>query len=399
TVNDGTRTYTVTPSSGTFGTDGIYVAMLPVTQQEVILIAETDSQNYGFGGKLITLEQGKFYTNLAIPMLKAYDLSAGNVSTTENAFIYQSDAAATANKVALNVCTAIISNLNIETDGNPGIACSGDVTLTLSGSSRVLISSGNPAIRAGDEGTTLNIQGSGSLSATGGSNAAGIGNGYFNSTCGDITISGGTVTATGGDSAAGIGSGNYGTCGNITISGGTVTATGGGNAAGIGSGWNDTCGAITISGGTVTATGGWCGAGIGSGGGGTCGDITISEGTVTATGEGYGAGIGSGDHGTCGDITISEGTVTATGGDYGVGIGSGWNGKFSSITITSGITSVTATMGRGSETVPIGKGKEDAGSGDVTIDGVENPSARASLTNLNWSVNGNTWTLTPITTP
>ena len=45
-------------------------------------------------------------------------------------------------------------------------------------------------------------------------------------------------------------------CGNITITGGTITATGGENAAGIGSGQNDNCGTITITDGVtkVTAT-------------------------------------------------------------------------------------------------------------------------------------------------
>lgn len=68
TVSDGTNTYTVTPTSGTFGTTGIYVAMLPVTSQVVSLTAETATQNYVYPGKSVTLEVGKLYTNLAIPM-------------------------------------------------------------------------------------------------------------------------------------------------------------------------------------------------------------------------------------------------------------------------------------------------------------------------------------------
>ena len=46
----------------------------------------------------------------------------------------------------------------------------------------------------------------------------------------------GTLTATGGMGAAGIGGGSRGSGGNITISGGSVTATGGGSAAGVGKG-------------------------------------------------------------------------------------------------------------------------------------------------------------------
>ena len=71
------------------------------------------------------------------------------------------------------------------------------------------------------------------MTAYGAVRAAGIGSGgtsgYKPSGCGDIIITGGTVKATGGKYAAGIGSGakngsdSY--CSNITITGGTITAT------------------------------------------------------------------------------------------------------------------------------------------------------------------------------
>ena len=97
---------------------------------------------------------------------------------------------------------------------------------------------------------SIEIQG-GTVTATGNDFAAGIGTGHGNemedfdydpetgestpngnffyniSTCGTITISGGTVVATGGAFAAGIGTGQIGNCGNITITSGVtrVTAT------------------------------------------------------------------------------------------------------------------------------------------------------------------------------
>lgn len=93
---------------------------------------------------------------------------------------------------------------------------------------------------------------------------------------GAITISGGTVTAIMSDYyAPGIGSGKTrSTCGNITIKGGTVEATGGQKAAGIGTGYGayklvSTCGAITITTGVtkVKATMGYQGKhSIGAGG-------------------------------------------------------------------------------------------------------------------------------------
>ena len=93
----------------------------------------------------------------------------------------------------------------------------------------------------------------GSLTATGGNNAAGIGGG-FQGNGENITITGGTVTATGGFSAAGIGGGREGKGENITITGGTVNATSN-DGAGIGGGLNGIGSKITVSGAAhVTAT-------------------------------------------------------------------------------------------------------------------------------------------------
>ena len=198
--------------------------------------------------------------------------------------------------------------------------------------------------------------GIGSLKATGGQYAAGIGNGGYYGNGGNrsgenITITGGTVTATGGWGGAGIGGGYYGSGKNITIKGGTVTATGGDEGAGIGGGYYYGNGEnIKITDGTVNATGGWGGAGIGGGDGGYGGygngkNITITDGTVTATGGIHGAGIGGGDSGIGENITITDGTVTATGGIYGAGIGGGVNASGSNVTV-SGAAQVTATAGK-----------------------------------------------------
>jgi hypothetical protein len=89
-------------------------------------------------------------------------------------------------------------------------------------------------------------------------------NTYVNNITGNITINGGTVHATGGFCAAGIGGGATGTVKAITITGGNVTASAGKNgAAAIGNGYNGTvqqedkltCATISITGGTVTANG------------------------------------------------------------------------------------------------------------------------------------------------
>ena len=101
-----------------------------------------------------------------------------------------------------------------------GITCKGNATINLYGGSINNINSssdGYPGIQAGPSGNTLTIQGTGSLSAQGGSNAAGIGGGN-EITCGNISLLGGQISACGGDNAPGIGSGQSGSCGDINIS-------------------------------------------------------------------------------------------------------------------------------------------------------------------------------------
>ena len=187
-----------------------------------------------------------------------------------------------------------------------GIVCNGSATITLVGTNSVTGASDKAGIQAGGSGTTLTINGDGSLTVTDGSGyntyqgSAGIGASYgasssSKSICGNITINGGTINATGGYGAAGIGAaGPYSECGNILITGGTVTATGGSYAAGIGTG----CG---YSLGTKSSI---------------CGNITITCGTISATKSGSGAShsIGIGKYGTCGTVTIGgvEGYISTS---------------------------------------------------------------------------------------
>ena len=229
--------------------------------------------------------------------------------------------------------------------------------------------------------------GIGSLKATGGQYAAGIGNGGYYGNGGNrsgenITITGGTVTATGGWGGAGIGGGYYGSGKNITIKGGTVTATGGDEGAGIGGGYYGNGENIKITDGTVNATGGWGGAGIGGGGSydGCSGkNITIKGGTVTATGGDKGAGIGGGINGSGEDITINGGTVTADGGVNAAGIGGGERGNGEDITITDGTVNAAgggSGAGIGGSGAGIGGGWKGSGS-NVTVSGAAQVTAIA----------------------
>ena len=315
-----------------------------------------------------------------------------------------------------------INNSTNDTYTNVQIVCGSNVTLTLngvkidntdysysralsfSGSESKLILIGNSILTsyhsAGilvDDTTGLEISGTGSVEANGGSRCAGIG-GEYQHGCGNITIISGNVTANGGGDAAGIGSGKEGTGGSVTISGGTVVVSGGSGAAGIGSGYEGIGGSVTISGGTVVASGGGAGgaaigegahgsgfveivitdgtvtanggaAGIGSGSLGRSSlDIDIQNGTIIASG-GSGAGIGSGYDGTVNEIKISGGTISATGGTQSAGIGSGQKGTVRTVNIEGG--RVTARGGSGGyhyyERGGAGIGTGEAGSMATTI--------------------------------
>ena len=209
-----------------------------------------------------------------------------------------------------------------------GLTCAGNATITLEGTNTLKgFWKYYPGLFV-PKGKTLTIKGSGSLNASN-VEAAGIGGCCVDATsgiqkeqgsCGTIVIEGGTITATGGKNAAGIGCGNGSDCDGVTIKGGTVTATGGTTAAGIGSAQTDSsCGDILISGGTVTATGGDYAAGVGTGRGDNskCGAITVAN-TVTkftATKAGYATNsVGRARAGSsvCGTVTIG-GTVYADG--------------------------------------------------------------------------------------
>lgn len=162
---------------------------------------------------------------------------------------------------------------------------------------------------------------------------------------GTITINGGNITATGGSQGAGIGGGQKGYGGTITINGGNITAKGGTYAAGIGGGYGGSAGTITINGGVVNATGGEYnstngGSGIGNGNSASEGTVTINGGVVNATGGAKGAGIGGGINGSGCRVIVNGGIVNATAGSGATGIGMGYKGS-------SGGTFDTGTDGKG----------------------------------------------------
>ena len=227
-------------------------------------------------------------------------------SSTTNTVTISADAGATANVKLEDV------SIDVSNNGKAAISTTGDgdVTIELEGDSSVK-SGGNHAGLEKANGGNLTIKdddNDGKLTAVG--DGAGIGSrndSYYS----DNNVS------------------------NITIKGGTINATGGGSAAGIGGGGNGSASNITIEGGDITAKGGWSGAGIGAGGNCGASNITITGGKVTAIGGLYAAGIGGGISGDGSNITISgDVQVTAVGGESGAGIGGGRSGEGSNIKIS-----------------------------------------------------------------
>lgn len=153
--------------------------------------------------------------------------------------------------------TAVLSNVHIEKSGRC-VNCVQNNTsyITLKdGTTNKLISTENNALRVGDAGTTLIINGesagTGKLIAQGGSGHAAIGGGSDNTnkTCGNIEIQSGIIEAKGGSNAPAIGADNGATCGNITISNNYLTAKKGSGATDcIGRGNSGSCGTVTIGG-------------------------------------------------------------------------------------------------------------------------------------------------------
>ena len=237
------------------------------------------------------------------------------------------------------------------------------VIIELDGENTVKSGRGHAGVENNDSNLVIQDENkvSGSLDATGGAYAAGIGGGYAKDGS-NITINSGTVNASGGASGAGIGGGALGNGTNITINGGKVTATG--QAAGIGGGSRGKGDNITINDGHVTATGGLFSAGIGGGENGSGEHIKINGGTVIAKGGGWGSGIGGGAYAAGKDIIINDGNVTATGASLGAGIGGGRDGDGSDIVINGGVV----TANGGSDAAGIGGGMRANGK-NITITG------------------------------
>lgn len=263
TLTNGTKTYTINrvASAGP-----IYVAMQPVTSGNIEITAN-DLYMKTISGK--TLAAGKMYPiRLGLPPTVNLATLEGDY-TAEDGETLAGTLGGDYRIIIPNGAMITLQNASINANKSmpsayPGIKCEGSATLILVGNNVVNGRNADyPGIYPGPDGSTLTIQGNGSLSASSGA-APGIGSSSGNA--------------------------SFIKCGNIVIAGGTIVASGGGKAPGIGSGAvsdmsvdNPSCGDITITN-TVTQVTVYKGANAGSGysigpgpGGSTCGTVTVGE--------------------------------------------------------------------------------------------------------------------------
>ena len=225
------------------------------------------------GSIIVSVENGQQYAEQKNIKQQISDLvvTTNNDETTNTLTI---EGGTTAAKVTLH-------NVNIDAP-SAAVSVSGNVELVITGTNTLRSGTDRAGLEKADDNGTLTIDGTGSLEAYGGNEAAGIGS-RANNNVRNIVINGGTITAEcTGREGAGIGGGHSGKAENIRINGGVVTATGGEWGYGIGSGYNEYSllpTTITITGGTVKAIAGKPGAAIGALA--SANDLTMTGGSLT----------------------------------------------------------------------------------------------------------------------
>ncbi len=180
-----------------------------------------------------------------------------------------------------------------------------------------------------------------------------------------VTIHGsGTLTAKGGKDAAGIGGGWRAAtpgsdAGTITVGGSvTLITEGGENAAGIGSGPEGNLKRFTVKDSAkITAMGGTGGAGIGSGNGGKVGEILLSgSGSLWASGGAGAAAVGGGNGALVQHITVDGShSMRLYGGEGAAALGSGKNGSLTNLDL-GGTASLRVLGGKNAAAVGLGEG-------------------------------------------
>ena len=173
-----------------------------------------------------------------------------NAATSQRIYI-QGTANVTLNGVNISTTTGAPIEIRDYNDTNANLTLRGSNTLISKTSNKAAIHKTRGQQATSSAAATLTINGSGSLTAVGGNNAAGIGGGGHRGDTHNIIINSGTISATGKGWAAGIGSSDDGSTWNLVINGGNVTANG---MPGIGANTDNWQGVkdASITGGMVT---------------------------------------------------------------------------------------------------------------------------------------------------
>lgn len=290
TITTGAQDFVITPE----GAKSTFFAALPaLTEQAVSFVAKgSNGQTYYAANPEVTFTAGKYYQS-TIKMTRHNTIDLSKLSASITAMDGDVLTGTLANNVWISIddgATVRLNGVSINADGaftsgnHAGIDCEGNATIILMDGTTNTVKGfyeNYPGIYV-PENKTLTIQGGGSLNASSNGAGCGIGGGYsggsyFEINCGNINIEGGIITATGGTQSAGIGGGKSGRCGNITISGGTIMATGGSYAVAIGGGESASCGNITITTDGILIASKGTGATncIGAGDGGSCGTMNV----------------------------------------------------------------------------------------------------------------------------
>lgn len=342
TVTVGGTTITVSPSGAT---DELFVAMPGISGQALTLSADVNPYIYTYEKAGVSFANSQYYEVTVKMTRHAVNLAAvTSAFTAVNGDVLTGTLGSNVQISIADGATVTLENARLAPSSYPGLTCLGNATINLAGSNTTNGGTFKPGIQIGGSGTTLTINGPGSLSATGSTQSAAIGlarSWDVNSSGGNLVINGGSIEAQAtGTFGAGIGTGvcfgssKTSAMGDITINGGSVTARGAEGGAGIGTGFNynnnatTRVGNITVNGGTVAAYGGAAGSGndrtggaaIGNGeniyganGHNIVGNITIGGGTVTAECGPLGTTVlGCTPNGTCGDVTLGGASTTPT---------------------------------------------------------------------------------------
>ena len=245
-ICDGRVCYQITPANAkpSFTADNdIYVAMLPYVGDVDIMATTTASDGNSVSFSSTIPVNINSVERLTINKPETANLKVGNISYPSIGYLYDGMTLERVHPGLLTIAPdATVTLRNVSNFGdNASITCLGDATIRLEGDNSInmvgIPAIKNAALQAGPLGSTLTIEGTGSLTVTS-LQGAGIGSAAGGS-CGTIHIKSGSIEAKGGhvsdiSGAAGIGLGSLGgQCDGIIIDGGInqITATSGGYGA------------------------------------------------------------------------------------------------------------------------------------------------------------------------